>query len=76
MEQVRVVGMKGVGSMQRAEIGARGVHEELDLLFRSVEQALDRHRAGTERAITDALSGCDRRLADRERRGAEREGRA
>jgi hypothetical protein len=53
----------------------RGVHEELERLFRGVEKALDDHLAGTEAAIGHALGSYDQRLADLERRVASLEGR-
>jgi len=68
--------------MDRPEIEAvlrdhvRGVHEELERLFRGVEKALNDHLAGTEAAITQALGTYDQRLADLEKRVASLEGRA
>jgi hypothetical protein len=39
----------------------RGVHEELERLFRGVEKALDDHLAGTEAAITRVIGTDDHR---------------
>ena len=67
--------------MERAEIErllrdhVRGVHEELEHLFRGVEQALDKHPAGTEEAIAEAMVTYDDRLAALERRVAQLEAR-
>jgi hypothetical protein len=53
----------------------RGVHAELERLFRGVERALNDHLAGTEKAISRALSTYDQRLTALEKRVASLEGR-
>lgn len=65
--------------MDRSEIETllrshlRGVHAELERLFRGVEKALDDHLAGTEEAIARALGTYDDRLTRLEKRVAELE---
>ena len=60
--------------MERQKIEAllrdhvRGVHEELDRLFRGVEKALNDHLAGAEEAIVQAFVTCDRSPSEQERR--------
>ena len=60
--------------MDRSEIETllrehvRGVHTELERLFKGVEAALDSHLAATEEAIARALSTYDTRLTRLEER--------
>jgi hypothetical protein len=66
--------------MERTEIERllrdhmRGVHEELDGLFRGAEKALHNHLAGTEEAIVRALGTYDQPLPELEKRVAQLEG--
>lgn len=63
----------GIDTLLRDHL--RGVHAELERLFRGVEKALDDHLAGTEEAIARALGTYDDRLTRLERRVSELEGR-